>query len=98
MSNDFMIITESRSFLPTDKGVMLDWNDTNPVNIELDSTAVSPGFNCHVRKVGAGNINLVTVGDSVLQAKGTIVSEQFSAAYIAYKGNNIWIGIGALST
>jgi len=93
----FMDILAPRSLAQFDNGVMLDWDDNNSVNIGLDSEVVAPGFNCHIRKVAAGDINLITVGDAVLQAKGNIISEQFAAAYIAYKGNDIWVAIGALS-
>ena len=93
----FSTVTESRDLLQTDKGFIIDCDSTNNISINLVSSNVSSGFNCTVRKKNTGDITFIVPAGSTLEATGTSITEQYTAAYLAYKGSGLWVAFGALS-
>lgn len=90
-------ITASRDIAQSDNGFLVECDSGNDINITLVTENIKPGFNCTLLKKNSGNVSLITPNDVTLESVGTSLTEQFTAAYLTYKGNNFWLALGALS-
>ena len=70
------------------------------VTVTLDeSNLINPkDFHTTIRKKGDGDVLLLEVGNSELEATGNTLSVKYSACYVGFEGNSVWVAFGALSS
>ena len=90
-----VLVNSSKSLVDTDNNKILSCQSQQQIVLTLDSTLVYPGFQVTVRKKGTGDIFLNPVTGQVLEAVGNLITVQFTAVYLTYQGENLWIAVGA---
>lgn len=91
-----VLVFGNRSLNTGDNNKILDCQSNGIIVLTLDKTKVKNGFQTTVRKKGTGDILFEVTSGDTLEAVGTKVVRQYTAAYISYFGGGIWIALGAI--
>ena len=85
-----------RSLNAADANKILNCDSVEPLNLTLDKSLVFPGFQCTIRQKGTGQIVLDVLSEDTLEAIGNTLNTQYTAAFVSYQNNGVWIALGAL--
>ena len=91
-----VLVSGDRALVPEDNNKILDCQSDGVLRLILDKDRVFKGFQTTVRKKGTGDVELLVTSGDTLEAVGTLIVRQYTAAYVSYFNNGVWVAFGAL--
>ena len=89
------LIQTSRQIIVADHSKIISCESSEKITLYLDANLVFPGFETTIRKKGSGDVTLVVSEGQTLEATGNTITARYTAIYLTYRGNNLWIGVGS---